>query len=111
MYQRITLVVLIFIRGMSLFAQPLTIEECYEKAKRNYPLVKQYDLIDKSAEYNLSNAGKSYLPQFSATGIAGYIIKGLPSMAPASVETSEDKFQFIGIGQLNQTIWDGGATQ
>lgn len=78
MYQRITLVVLIFIRGISLAAQPLTIEKCYEKAKRNYPLVKQYDLIDKSAEYNLSNAGKSYLPQFSATGIAGYIIKGLP---------------------------------
>jgi outer membrane protein TolC len=111
MYQRITLLVLIFIHGISLLAQPLTIEECYEKAKRNYPLVKQYDLIDKSAEYNLSNASKSYLPQFSATGIAGYIIKGLPSMAPGSIETSEDKFQFIGIGQLNQTIWDGGATR
>ncbi len=88
----------------------LTIEQCYELAKQNYPLIKQYDLIDKSSEYNISNAGKSYLPQFSATGIAGYIIKGLPSMVPASVESSEDKFQFIGIGQLNQTIWDGGAT-
>jgi outer membrane protein TolC len=111
MHKRITLVVLVFISGIPLCAQSLTLEECYEKAKRNYPLVKQYDLIDKSAEYNLSNASKSYLPQFSATGIAGYIIKGLPSMAPASVETSEDKFQFIGIGQLNQTIWDGGATR
>jgi outer membrane protein TolC len=95
----------------SLSAQVLTIDSCYEKAKRNYPLIKQYDLIEKSAEYNISNAGKSYLPQFSATAIAGYIIKGLPSMLPPTVESSEDKFQFIGIGQLNQTIWDGGATR
>jgi len=94
----------------SLGAQTLTIDSCYEKAKRNYPLIKQYDLIDKSTEYTISNAGKSYLPQFSVTGIAGYIIKGLPSLAPSAAETSEDKFQFIGIGQLNQTVWDGGAT-
>ena len=92
-------------------AQTLTIDSCYEKAKRNYPLIKQYDLIDKSTEYTISNAGKAYLPQFSVTGIAGYIIKGLPSLAPSAAETSEDKFQFIGIGQLNQTIWDGGATR
>jgi outer membrane protein TolC len=95
----------------SLSAQVLTIETCYEKAKQNYPLIKQYDLIDKSTEYTISNAGKAYLPQFSVTGIAGYVIKGLPSLAPSAAETSEDKFQFIGIGQLNQTIWDGGATR
>lgn len=97
--------------GIQSRGQTLTIDSCYEKAKRNYPLIKQYDLVNKSEEYNLSNAGKSYLPQFSATGIAGYIIKGLPSMVPTAAETSEDKFQFIGIGQLNQTIWDGGATR
>lgn len=94
----------------SSWAQTLTIDSCYEKAKRNYPLIKQYDLINKSTEYTISNAGKSYLPQLSVTGIAGYIIKGIPSLAPPTAETSEDKFQFIGIGQLNQTIWDGGAT-
>ncbi len=110
MYLKVTLAFFILISFMPSWAQPLTIEACYEKAKQNYPLIKQYDLIDKSSEYNISNASKSYLPQFSATAIAGYIIKGLPSMVPSSVETSEDKFQFIGIGQLNQTIWDGGAT-
>lgn len=94
----------------TLSAQVITLETCYEKAKQNYPLIKQYDLIDKSTEFTISNAGKAYLPQFSVTGIAGYIIKGLPSLAPSAAETSEDKFQFIGIGQLNQTIWDGGAT-
>ena len=88
----------------------LTLEACQEKAKANYPLIKQYELIDKSEEYTISNANKAYLPQFSATAIAGYVIKGLPAIGPPS-EGSEDKFQFIGIGQINQTIWDGGATR
>jgi hypothetical protein len=31
----------------------LTLEECYVKAQTNYPLIKQYDLIDKSKDYDL----------------------------------------------------------
>ena len=51
------------------FAQ-LSIEACYRKAQANYPLIKQYGLIAKTEEYNLSNAvsasrdvfGASHLP-------------------------------------------------
>jgi outer membrane protein TolC len=93
------------------FAQ-LSIESCQEKAKTNYPMIKQYDLISKSTEYNISNANKAYLPQISVTGIGAYIFKGLPSTSLPGVPAKEpDKFQMIGIGQLNQTIWDGGATR
>jgi outer membrane protein TolC len=88
----------------------LTLKTCQEKARANYPLIKQYELIDKAEEYTLSNAGKGYLPQFSANLIGGYVIKGLPSLVPA-VEESKDKVQFIGIGQINQALWDGGATR
>ena len=88
----------------------LTLQACQEKAKANYPLIKQYELINKSEEYTLSNAGKAYLPQFSANAIGGYIIKGLPTLGPPTGE-SPDKVQFIGIGQINQTLWDGGATR
>jgi len=90
----------------------LTIESCQEKAKKNYPLIKQYDLISRSVEYTLSNANKGYLPQISVTGIGAYIFKGLPSTNLPGVPAKEpDKFQMIGIGQVNQTIWDGGATR
>jgi len=93
------------------FAQ-LTIESCQEKAKTNYPLIKQYDLISKSVEFTVSNANKGYLPQVSVTGIGAYIFKGLPTTNLPGVPAKEpDKFQMIGIGQLNQTIWDGGATR
>ena len=93
------------------FAQ-VTIEHCQEKAKSNYPLIKQYDLINKSTEYTISNANKAYLPQVSLNAIGAYIIRGLPTASiPGAPPPEEDKVQVIGIGQFNQTIWDGGGTR
>jgi outer membrane protein TolC len=89
----------------------INIDTCQRKAQLNYPLIKQYDLIAQSAEYTISNANKAYLPQISLTGIGGYIINGFPSVSlPGQAAKEPEKFQLIGIGQLNQTIWDGGAT-
>jgi len=90
----------------------LTIDSCYAMAGRNYPLIRQYDLIEQSKEYTISNANKAYLPQISITGIGAYIISGLPTISLPNSPPSEKKdFQFIGIGQLSQVIWDGGATK
>jgi len=87
----------------SITAQTLSIDSCQALAIRNYPLIKQYDLIEKTREYTLSNANKAYLPQVSLTAIEGYIFGGLPG--------NGGNLNFIGIGQVNQTIWDGGATK
>lgn len=90
----------------------VTLDECRTLAKANYPLIKQHELIDKSAEYTISNAGKAYLPQISLTVIGGYIINGLPSASLPGVPAEEpEKMQAIALAQLNQTIWDGGATK
>src|SRR6188508_2012972 len=92
-------------------SQTLNLDSCLTKAKQNYPLIKQYDLISKSLEYTVSNANKAYLPQISVTGIGAFIIKGFPTASiPGQEPIDKEKVQFIGIGQLNQTIWDGGAT-
>ncbi|MBK7652097.1 MAG: TolC family protein [Flammeovirgaceae bacterium] len=91
-------------------AQVLSIDSCYALANNNYPLIKQYELIEKTKEYTLSNASKAYLPQLSITAIEGYIFGGLPSFGPSTGE-SESNFKFIGIAQLNQVLWDGGATK
>ncbi|MBP6979110.1 MAG: TolC family protein [Bacteroidales bacterium] len=93
-------------------ATVLNLDSCYAMAERNFPLIKQYDLIEKTKEYTISNASKAYLPQISITGIGAYIISGLPSIQLPNMETPEKKdIQFIGIGQINQTLWDGGATR
>ncbi len=87
----------------SITAQTLSIDSSQALARRNYPFIKQYDLIEKTREYTLSNANKAYLPQVSLTAIEGYIFGGLPG--------NGGNLNFIGIGQVNQTIWDGGATK
>jgi len=87
----------------------LTLEQCQEKARNNYPLIKQYELIEQSKEYTISNANKSFLPQLSLTVIGG-IIDGLPTFDNGSESSSSD-LHLISMVQLNQTIWDGGATK
>lgn len=94
--------------GTSLYGQ-LTIEKCQDKAFNNYPMIKQYELISKSTDYSLSNANKAFLPHISITGIGGYIFGGLAAASQSTNQVS--KFQLIGIGQINQTIWDGGANR
>ncbi len=103
----LSLLILFLLHMSAAFAQ-LTIESCQQKARANYPAIKQYDLISKSQEYSISIVNKAYFPQLSVNGIAGYLIQSLP-VQPGS-ESSADKFQLIGIAQLHQTIWDGGAT-
>lgn len=99
-----TLLVSMLILASPAKAQSINIDSCYALAVRNYPLIKQYGLIDKSREYTLSNAGKAYLPQVSLTAIEGYVFGGFP-------DNGGSNFKFIGIAQVNQTIWDGGATK
>ena len=97
------------------FAQ-LSIEACHEKAKANYPLINQYDLIEKSKQYSLENIAKNYLPQIALNGQATYqsdVTKipvdfaslGLPIEIP---EMSKD--QYKAAIDVSQIIWDGGIT-
>ena len=99
-------VMYLLITAASAYSQTLAIDSCYALAVSNYPLIKQYALIEKTKEYTLSNAGKAYLPQVSLTAIEGYVFGGFTG---AGSEGSN--FKFIGLGQVNQTIWDGGATK
>lgn len=108
-FKKILCICLLLMPGTIAFSQ-LTLDQCQEKARANYPLIRQMELIDKSAEFSISNANKAYLPQISLTAIEGYLISGLPAMAPG-VPSENGSFKFIGIGQLNQTLWDGGATR
>src|SRR5664279_5767294 len=49
-----------------------TLEKCYTLARQNYPLIKKHELIARSSNYSIENAGKGWLPQFSVSGQASY---------------------------------------
>jgi outer membrane protein TolC len=88
----------------------LNIDRCHQKAKENFPLIKQYGLIEQTQEYNLSNANKAYLPQLDIMIIGG-IMEGLPDMGAPGTEESGTDLKLISVVQLNQVIWDGGITK
>jgi len=102
----IILVAIIFFFNYG-YAQ-LSIEECYEKAESNYPLIKQFGLIEKSKDYNLSNIGKSYLPQIQLSAKATY--QSEVTKIPININgiNGLSKDQYNASLDINQTIWDGG---
>lgn len=109
----------IFAGGLLLFAlvgqAQITIEECYRKAQENYPLIKQYDLIEKTKEYNLANASRGYLPQVMLSAKATYQsdVTKMP-FDPAQLGMQGIKIPTLSKDQygvtleITQTIWDGG---
>lgn len=106
-YLKIVILSTMLFSLQSAFAQ-LRIEDCYQKAEANYPLIKQYDLIEKSKDYNLSNAGKGYLPQiqFSAKATYQSDVTEIPMTIPGVKGLSKD--QYNASIDVNQIIWDGG---
>lgn len=89
----------------------LQLEVCHQKAKANYPLIRRYELIEKSKEYNLSNAGKGYLPQFSLSAKASYQseVTKIPISVPGIDIKGLSKDQYSATIDITQTIWDGGV--
>ncbi len=88
----------------------LTIDECYSKARENYPLIKQKDYIIKSNEYSISNIWKGYFPQVTLSGQVTYQseVTSIPILIPGIKIEPLSKDQYKAIAEVNQTIYDGG---
>lgn len=111
-WYKATLPLLLFLPA-SLLAQRLTLQQVQDMARKNYPSIKQKDLVRKTADLNISNISKNYLPQLSVNGQASYqsdVTKidvdfpGIKIDAP-----SKDQYKFT--ADINQLIYDGGATK
>lgn len=113
MRKQILFIIFALTSQLSIYAQSLTIEYCQEKAKNNYPLVKQYGLIEQTTQYNLSNANKAYLPQVNLSARATYQseVTKLPIALPGVVIPELTKDQYQATLEVSQTIWDGGIVK
>ena len=58
MKTRQLLTVILMLSPLALRAQ-LTLDSCRQKARDNYPVVRQYGLLDRSRNYTLDNIGKA----------------------------------------------------
>src|ERR1700759_1122373 len=111
-------IVLIIVAGFSADAvrgqaTRLTIEECYRLARKNYPLIKQRDLLTRTKEYSVSNAAKGYVPAFSVNGQATYqsAVTTFPFTLPIKgfslPNYSKDQYKIY--AEVDQNIYDGGV--
>lgn len=94
----------------SLFCQEITLQECYQLGKKNYPLVKKQELIKLNSKYLLVNANRAYFPQFNVNGQATYQseVTQFPQIAPNITLPTLNKDQYRLQAELVQTIFDGG---
>jgi len=97
----------------------LTLNECFKRARENYPLIKQFDLIEKSKAFNRAASNQNWLPQVSISGKANWQsdVTTLPDKFLTILETMgvtnvsfPNKDQYNLAINLSQTIWDGGIT-
>ena len=105
---------MLFLMMVALSAQAqLTLEQCYELARQNYPAIKQYALVEQSRDFTLQNAAKGWLPQVSVNGRASYqsTVTRLP------IDVSQFGIDYKGLSKdqydahvmVNQPIYDGGV--
>ena len=97
-------------------AQAQTLEECQRAAEGNYPLIRQYGLIEKTTSLNVANIQKGWLPQVSASAQAS-----LQSDVSAFPDEFQKLYQQMGITMeglerdqfrvgidVQQTVYDAG---
>ena len=98
-------------------AQAQTLYECQQAAEKNYPVIKQYDLIAKTTDLTVKNIRKGWLPQVQMSAQATY-----QSDVSAWPESMQGALQRMGLTMkglkkdqyragidLQQTLYDGGA--
>ena len=102
---------------MATAIQAQTLEECQLAAEKNYPMIKQYDLISQTTQLTVKNIMKGWLPQIAIAAQATY-----QSDVTSWPESMKGTFQQLGINMkglskdqykigidLQQTIYDGGT--
>lgn len=89
----------------------VTLEMCREMARRHYPQIRQYRLIELTRDYNLENANRGYLPQpsLSARATRQSAVTALPISIPGIEIPGIRKDQYQAVVEVNQTLWDGGG--
>ena len=102
---------------LPMLAQGQTLDDCQQAAEKNYPLIQQYGLIEKTTQLTVANIQKGWLPQVSAQAQATYQsdvmawpdgMKTMLSGMGIDVKGLKKDQYRVGI-DVQQTIYDGGV--
>ena len=109
--------ILLGITMLPMLALAQTLDDCQQAAEQNYPLIRQYALIEKTTQWTVANIQKGWLPQVAAQAQATYQtdVAAWPDQMKAMTAAmgidikglTNDQYR-LGI-DVQQTIYDGGA--
>lgn len=93
--------------------ETITIEQAYQMARQNYPLIRQKDLIEKSSFLSIENIKTSFLPQLNLSGQASYQsdVTALNVSIPNVKISPVSKDQYKVWADVNQLLYDGGLSK
>ena len=107
--EKLKYIFLLFI-GLINAQETITLEQCYQWSRENYPLIKKQELIKKAEQYTTENALKGWLPQVNITAQATFQndVTQFPVKLPNVNVEPLSKDQYKVFADVSQTIYDGG---
>jgi outer membrane protein TolC len=101
--------------GFCLHAQDisrLTLQQAYDLARQNYPMIRQKNLVHQTASITIENLSKGFLPQLNISGQATYQsdVTSVPISIPGLKIDQPSKDQYKIQAELSQLVYDGGNT-
>lgn len=115
--KRFSLFLLFVLSLVRLDAQSL--DECRRLAREHYPEIRQYDLITRTKQYDLSNAARVWIPQLVLYAQATWqtevvefpdVLSGMLMQQGVSIPGMR-KDQYKVSVDVSQNIWDGGQSK
>lgn len=116
-------VAVVFMTFATVDSVAITVEECCQMARDNYPEVRRMKLIERTKDFTMHNIATQWLPQISVSGQASWQNNAgdiLEVFTPEGLIMLENalrdvkpikKWQYQAGIDLAQNVWDGGATK
>jgi outer membrane protein TolC len=101
---------LVFYNGLAQSGKYLSLQQAYELAEKNYPLIKQQDLIRQTQEISIKNLSTGFLPQLTFNGQATYQsqVTRVDIPLPNIKIPAQSKDQYKVTADVSELLYDGG---
>ncbi|MBP7652991.1 TolC family protein [Candidatus Dependentiae bacterium] len=98
--KRIMMFLLFFlINSISVYSENITLNQCFEKLKENYPILKNKDYFKNISSIKIENYDKEWMPSL-------YLRGNISDQSDAVPRTDRDKYQIN--FEIEQIIYEGG---
>lgn len=83
----------------------VTVEQCVEAARENYPIIRKYDILNQSVRIDLSDINRSCLPQIGvyAQGTVQNVVPSFPDALSRILEQIGQEMSGLGVTIANKS--------